>query len=378
MTSTEIIEQTIRQSGLKETLRDSLGPFYEPLHKIFWSFWSLDVLRPDHEIYWLYLLSCVTVTLGVFWWRSRPRDFSFNTFVRFLLPRSVYAHKSAIVDYKYYLPNFILDHYFGFGVLIISTPLMGEYCKSLLLHTFGPVESHLKDGLLAGFLYTLLLVVALDMGYFIAHYLEHKIPFFWEFHKVHHSAEVLTPITNHRLHPMDIVVQSFFMNLFTGAVTGMFGYFFYDLPNKITILNVSAIVFVVYFLTASLRHSHVWLSYGWALSHVFYSPAMHQIHHGTAERHVDRNFALFFSFWDYFAGTLYVPREQEVLKLGLTNQEHKEYSSVYTLYVLPFKKAARLVISGIKSWPRSRTVAESRPALSQPGWKPLSDESGQI
>ena len=31
-----------------------------------------------------------------------------------------------------------------------------------------------------------------------AHYLQHRVPILWELHKVHHSAEVMTPITSGR------------------------------------------------------------------------------------------------------------------------------------------------------------------------------------
>ena len=167
------------------------------------------------------------------------------------------------------------------------------------------------------------------------------------------------------------------MSLFSGTVTGVFYYFVDDGLTSLKILNVSVLIFI-YLPTANFRHSHIWLSYGWLLSHVVYSPAMHWIHHSTAERHVDKNFGLFFSFCDYFAGTLYIPREQEELKLGLTSEEHKEYSSVCRLYVLPFKNAARLVIGGIKSWPRPRTGAEPPPEMPQRGPQPLSDQSSQV
>lgn len=332
---------------LKDILRDSLGPFYEPLYKIFSILRSSILPDSNKEIYWLYLFSALVVGLGVYVWQhSKTRGLSFNKLLGFCLPRSIYAHKSAIVDYKYYFPFLILRGYFNLGALIISVPLIGGYCKSLLQHIFGPVESSLEAGLSARFIYTVSLVLAADIGFFIAHYLEHKIPFFWEFHKVHHSAEVLTPITNYRLHPMDDILQGCFMNLFGGIASGIFGYLFYNGLDSITILNVSVIMFA-YYVTANLRHSHIWVSYGWALSHVFYSPAMHQIHHSSLERHVGKNFGLFFSLFDYLAGTLYVPREQEELKWGLTNQEHTEYSGVLELFVLPVKKAARLVISGI-------------------------------
>ena len=345
---------------VKETLRDTLGQFYEPLYKLFWTVWSSNLLKPAQEIYWLYLLSYMSLALGVYLWQRKIGTFSFTTFLRFLFPPSVYTHKSAIVDYKYYIPADILDKYLQFGVWIISVPVVAEYCRSFLWHAFGPMESHLDNGVSARCIYTAMLILALDAGHFVAHYLEHKIPLFWEFHKVHHSAEVLTPITNYRLHPMDRIVQGSFMSLGVGTVTGISSYLFDDL-EKITILEVSAIAFFIYYFTANLRHSHVWLSYGWTLSHVFYSPAMHQIHHSTADRHIDKNFGLIFSFWDYLGGTLYVPREKEDLKLGLNNEEHNEFRGVWKLYVLPFKKAARVAASAILPRPQPGTGLEPRP-----------------
>jgi sterol desaturase/sphingolipid hydroxylase (fatty acid hydroxylase superfamily) len=341
----------ITLSEVKESLRESLGQFYEPFYKLFWSLWSSNLFKPGQEIYWLYLLAYVAFALGLYLWQRKSEAFSFNKFLRFLFPRSVYAHKSALVDYKYYIPADILDKYFEFGVWIITVPMVAESCRSFLLYTFGPMGSHLNDGLSARFIYTASLILALDAGQFVAHYLQHKIPFFWEFHKVHHSAEVLTPITTYRLHPMDRILQGSFMSLGIGTVTGIAGYLYDDLLQKITILEVSAIAFFVYYFTANLRHSHLWLSYGWTLSHVFYSPAMHHIHHSNAESHIDKNFGLIFSFWDYLSGTLYVPLEKEELKLGLKNEEHNEFSGVWALYVLPFKKAARVAASVISPRP---------------------------
>jgi sterol desaturase/sphingolipid hydroxylase (fatty acid hydroxylase superfamily) len=50
-----------------------------------------------------------------------------------------------------------------------------------------------------------------------------------------------------------------------------------------------------------------------------------------------------FSFWDYLAGTLYIPREKEEFKWGLSNQERLAYGSVASLYLTPIKKAAALI-----------------------------------
>ena len=44
-------------------------------------------------------------------------------------------------------------------------------------------------------LYTVLFFVAYDFGRFVAHSALHDVPVLWEFHKPHHTAEVLTPMT---------------------------------------------------------------------------------------------------------------------------------------------------------------------------------------
>ena len=71
------------------------------------------------------------------------------------------------------------------------------------------------------------------------------------------------------------------------------------------------------------------------------SPAQHQIHHSADPRHYDRNMGLVFAFWDWLAGTLYVPEGREEVRFGLADGEHREYDSVGRLYGLPFVKAAR-------------------------------------
>ena len=57
---------------------------------------------------------------------------------------------------------------------------------------------------------TIRLLLLLDIGHYISHYIQHKVPFFWEFHKVHHAAEVLTPVTAFRAHPVESILDSLF------------------------------------------------------------------------------------------------------------------------------------------------------------------------
>ena len=47
----------------------------------------------------------------------------------------------------------------------------------------------------------------MDAALWFTHWLFHVVPELWEFHKVHHSAEVMTPITAARMHPVEEIVD---------------------------------------------------------------------------------------------------------------------------------------------------------------------------
>jgi sterol desaturase/sphingolipid hydroxylase (fatty acid hydroxylase superfamily) len=68
---------------------------------------------------------------------------------------------------------------------------------------------------------------------------------------------------------------------------------------------------------------------------------MHQAHHGSAPQYWGKNLGGILAIWDWLIGTLYLPRDDEELPLGLPDGEHLEYDSVTALYLLPFAKATR-------------------------------------
>jgi len=328
---------------LKQLLREWFGPLYEPVRDYVFGPAAGTIagfMEPSNNFYWLYLISAAVIALLIYLSQGgRHGRLSPSGFMRFLLPKAVFAHKSAVIDYKFYVVNPFVYKLITGGAVFGSAGIASKV-SSLL-------ESWFDDGpewemtATARVVYTFLAIVAHDLGVTMGHFFEHKIPFFWEFHKVHHSAETLTPFTNYRNHPIDKVLEMFFALLFIGALGGTFQYLYPGGVTEVTIINVS-VMFFVYNLISNLRHSHIWLSYGWFINHIISSPAMHQIHHSSEKRHHDKNYALVFSFWDYLAGTLYVPRKKEEFKWGLSNQEHLAYDSVTSLYLTPIKKAAAL------------------------------------
>jgi hypothetical protein len=127
----------------------------------------------------------------------------------------------------------------------------------------------------------------------------------------------------------------------TGITLGAFDYVSEGRLTMLTIAGVNAGTFVFPMTAAHIQHSHVWISYGRVFDRIFISPAMHQIHHSRAPRHLDRNLGNIFSFWDAFAGTQYMPETREALDYGVAGSDQKTYRSVWDLYWRPFVELLR-------------------------------------
>ena len=215
---------------------------------------------------------------------------------------------------------------------------------ALLLKANGGEALSLPAGALALTLYTLASLLWLDLGKYVGHFLTHRVGLLWEFHKVHHSAQVLTPVTVFRIHPLDFIFYDFISGLFIGTAGAVGLFVFGSQIEPLSIFGLNIGVFLFYALGANLAHSHVWLAYpGWA-SRILMSPAQHQIHHSCLPQHHDANFGVVFALWDWVFGTLYVPKGRETVSFGLTDSEDRDYQSIEGLLLraAPESYVARL------------------------------------
>ena len=319
------------------------GPYFGQAKEFLLLF--LPMFSTDSRLYWPYLLATVVIAWLLYALRDRERESGRGDFIGYLIPRRLYLNWSAILDYKFYAVNGIIEIFFKITTMTFSGVIVANGLAGLLTIISGPAIVS-EAGWLAGLVYSVAWFITMDLGFFIGHYFTHRVPILWEFHKVHHAAEVLTPITNFRNHPLETAFMGLVMGVPTGLVTGVAVYRYGVSPVGVTLLGAGLMTFI-FSITGNLRHSHVWLSYGPILSKFLCSPAMHQVHHSAAERHWDTNIALYFSLWDRLTGTIYIPEEKEALEWGLGAEEHKEFNSLLALYVLPFKKAWRLVAQPI-------------------------------
>ena len=319
----------------------------------------LSVFFPESRIFYLYLVTAIL--LAFFVYQTSHHEHSSDdaaekkSFLAFLFDRDVFTHASTRQDLKFFLINAIV--YYGIASqFLIGTHGFAALFNGFLVNTVGPLETAVITTPVGVLLYTVLSVIAIDLGVYISHRAQHEIPFLWEFHKVHHSAEKLNPLTLYRMHPVDLFFSAIIISLLSGiAYAGLF-FLTAETPQAMTLLGLNIITAVFYILGYNLRHSHIWLSYpGW-LSRILISPAQHQIHHSSDPKHFDMNFGLIFAIWDGWGKSLYVPKEKEDLTYGLSRAEPNPFKTVGDIYIKPFVWAGDLMKDKIRM-PRRRVLA---------------------
>ncbi len=303
----------------------------------------LYVFHSGQRIYFLYLVAAIVMAFAVYVAAKRKKDNDAQSFFSFCFPKEIYTHPSSILDYKFFFINRIAFALF-LGTLVLSSTMVSAAVQSVLGSLFvAPGNDALIPIALAGVVLTLTVLLAQDFGIFFAHYLLHKVPLLWEFHKVHHSAQALTPMTVYRMHPVDDILTGTLSGVLMGVVYGVFAFAFSDAAQEIKILHLNAVVFVFYLAGYNLRHTHIWLPLKGIWGKIFISPAHHQLHHSSELRHADKNMGFIFGIWDWMFGTLYIPERKEDFRLGLHDNEDREFDSIAALYFLPFRKAIERV-----------------------------------
>jgi len=308
-------------------------------------------LNAKAKMFWPYLFSGALIAALVY--VRGPAAHSLGGFWRYLFPRDVYAHVSTWADYKIWIANCALVLPLIVPFSLLAGSWANDAVRQLLPLLTGAQTPGWQAGWTARGAFTVCELLAIDGGLFLAHYLQHRVPLLWEFHKTHHSAETLTPITVFRMHPVDLLFNSLLVTVLMGGVAGLFASV-YSAPVSAFALNGMNIgLFLFYFAGMHLRHSHVWLTFpGWIGRHIS-SPALHQIHHSTDPKHYDKNLAQIFTFWDRMTGTLYLPSGEEEISYGLSDGEHERFRGLFALYLRPVENAFALLRgrSPGRTWP---------------------------
>jgi len=285
-------------------------------------------LDSHQRVYWLYLLVAIMIALA--------HLFVAPNLVKKQFSKEVLWHKSARLDYLNFLIAAVVKIVFILPIMI-GVGEVALWGVLTLQELFGYFERiHISKEFLL-ILYTFAVFIVNDFTRYWMHRVMHKVPFLWRFHRIHHSAEALTPLTFYRVHPVENLLFGFRYALSIGIITAIFIYFFGAGISMGKIWGVNIFVFIFSLLGSNLRHSHIPLSYGEKMQKIFISPYQHQLHHSTEFTH--KNFGAYLAIWDLWFGSL-ENKKHTNLVYGLKGE--KVSHSFLGLFLNPFVKRIKL------------------------------------
>ena len=142
------------------------------------------------------------------------------------------------------------------------------------------------------------------------HRLLHRVPFLWEFHKVHHSVKEMGFAAHLRYHWMETVVYRSLEYIPLALIgIGLRDFF---------------IIHIFTLAVGHFNHSNFKANLG-PLKFIFNNPQMHIWHHAKGlpeDRKYGVNFGLTLSIWDYIFKTNYIPSDGRDIELGFPQDEN--------------------------------------------------------
>jgi len=278
------------------------------------------ILTPDKRLYFGHLLFALVLAYWVYK-RSKQK----GPFWRYIFASKIWLSTSAKIDYSVAILNGVIKAlmigpwvFFGFAIAFeVSNGLLDVFGRTLDIPSTG----------LAIAAYTVAIVVVGDFASYALHYAMHHVPILWSFHQTHHAATSLNPVTQYRIHPVEMLLNTLRSMIVFGLVTGFFDYWTQQRIEPVTFLGVNVLRFAFLFWGSNLRHSHVKLRFWHGLEHLLISPYQHQIHHSDQEHHQMRNLGAIFALWDRLFGTLITSKEVDTIQFGL-GENHPTRSSL--------------------------------------------------
>jgi len=299
----------------------------------YWSDLSQLFGNSQQRLFYGYLLCALVLA---FFWLSKKNGLNLKANFIQALGFKQWCSRSALADYQLIIINkaiFLLCLPILVTKLTIATAIF-ELMHQVFSQRSGLGNDIPRGAVIAGF--TLFIFVLDDFARFYLHKLMHEIPWLWQFHKTHHSATSLTPLTVMRTHPIEGLIFALRSAVVQGVSIAVFIFFFADKVDLYTVLNVNVLVFAFNVAGSNLRHSHIAIGYWRWLENIVISPAQHQIHHSVQPRHFNKNYGAIIALWDKCSKTHCYSQTDSELKFGLNKKQCHSEHNLYNLYFAAF------------------------------------------
>lgn len=214
------------------------------------------------------------------------------------------------------------------GMITLNSLMLRLFFPFLAVDVAMILERESEGSFLPYPLMVFLGVAILDFVIYLQHVLFHAIPFFWRFHRMHHTDLDFDVTTGVRFHPVEIALS---MGIKIGAV------FLFAIPA------LAVLIFEV-LLNATSMFTHVNWKISFGIDRVirffFVTPDMHRVHHSVNPIETNSNYGFNFSIWNRLLGTY---RSQpklghEEMEIGLKEFQDPLYLKFLQLLIVPFKR----------------------------------------
>lgn len=171
----------------------------------------------------------------------------------------------------------------------------------------------------------MLSVALLDYTLYIWHYLTHKVPFLWRFHKPHHVDLDLDASTALRFHVGELLLSV----PWRAAQVRLLGIS----PLSLAIWQTLTLMEIMF------HHSNIRLplEVERRLSRIIVTPRMHGIHHSIVKTETDSNWSTIFSWPDRLHGTMRLNVPQQEITIGVEAYQDPQELTLGKIIKMPLE-----------------------------------------
>ncbi len=163
-----------------------------------------------------------------------------------------------------------------------------------------------------------------DLWTYLWHRMNHVVPFFWRFHRVHHSDRTMDVTTAGRFHIGEIALSSLLR-----------------IP-LILLLGLRLEELLIYetamFAIVQFHHANIALPepVDRFLRIFIVTPAMHKVHHSDWQPETDSNFSSMLSIWDRLGRSFRLRKELSEIQFGLEEIQGDAEETIPGMLKTPF------------------------------------------
>lgn len=170
---------------------------------------------------------------------------------------------------------------------------------------------------------TVIVFVLFDIWMYFWHWLNHRVGFFWRFHRAHHADIEMDTTTALRFHPGELILSTFIrMPVFV-----LLGMSFGQLVFFEALLNLSTL----------FHHSNLAVPERWdrLLRMAIVTPNMHRVHHSVKVLETNSNYTSLLSVWDRLYQSFRSREDTRLITIGLPQFREAKWQQLWGFLITP-------------------------------------------